>query len=322
MQELNLDQHHPRLILGPEDCEDASIISFPEKKALIQTVDFFTPIVNDPYKFGQIAAANALSDVYAMGGTPLAAMNIVLFPVKKMDKQILAKILQGGLNKIKEAGAIMAGGHSVEDDEIKYGLAVSGVVEPDRFATNKGLTIGDQLILTKPLGTGVLATALKAEFGDIKKIENDLYTWAARLNKFAGQAIEKFRIKGATDITGFGLGGHILEMARASKVVVEIYSSKVPVLDSAKELAAVGMIPAGSYANKHFCECSVSIEDGVDPLLIDLIFDAQTSGGLVLAVAKEKVDEVSEFLTAKGDLAEHIGQVVASDAQGGLILRP
>jgi len=167
------------LILGPEDCEDAAIISFPEKKALIQTVDFFTPIVNDPYKFGEIAAANALSDVYAMGGTPLAAMNIVLFPVKKLDKQILTKILQGGLNKIMEAGAIMAGGHSVEDDEIKYGLAVSGAVDPDNFATNKGLTIGDQLLLTKPLGTGVLATALKAEFGDVNKIESDLYTWAS-----------------------------------------------------------------------------------------------------------------------------------------------
>ena len=309
------------LILGPEDCEDAAIISFPEKKALIQTVDFFTPIVNDPYKFGEIAAANALSDVYAMGGTPLAAMNIVLFPVKKMDKQILAKILQGGLSKIREAGAIMAGGHSVEDDEIKYGLAVSGVVDPDRFATNKGLTIGDQLILTKPLGTGVLATALKAEFGDVNKIESDLYTWAARLNKFAGQAIEKFRIKGATDITGFGLGGHVLEMARASRVVVEIYASKVPVLDSARELAAMGMIPAGSYANKHFCDCLVSIEDGVDPLLVDLIFDAQTSGGLVLAVGEEKLEEVREFLLANGDLAEHIGQVISSDEQGRLIVK-
>ena len=318
---MDLDQRHPRLILGPENYEDASIISFPEQKALIQTVDFFTPIVNDPYKFGEIAAANALSDVYAMGGTPLAAMNIVLFPVKKLDKQILTKILQGGLNKIMEAGAIMAGGHSVEDDEIKYGLAVSGAVDPDNFATNKGLTIGDQLLLTKPLGTGVLATALKAEFGDVNKIESDLYTWATRLNKFAGQAIEKFQIKGATDITGFGLGGHVLEMARASKVVVEIYAPKVPVLDSALELASMGMIPAGSYANKHFCECLVDIEDGVDPLLVDIIFDAQTSGGLVLAVGKEKLDEVREFLLANGDLAEHIGQVISSDEQGRLIVK-
>ncbi len=297
------------MIQGPEGCEDASVLSYPQGKALIQTVDFFTPIVNDAYSFGQIAAANALSDVYAMGGQPYAAMNIVCFPAKSMDKSILRDILQGGMDKIDEAGAVMAGGHSLEDPEIKYGLSVSGSVDPDQFATNSGLREGDLLILTKPLGTGVLATALKADFGDVSGMEDDLLLWAGHLNAGSSLAIREFGLKGGTDITGFGLGGHLLEMGRASGVLVEIDARKVPILESARELAGMGMIPAGSYANKHFCQSMVHIDPEADTLAVDLIFDAQTSGGLVLGVPPEKIEDVQTFLLQQNEMAEIIGRV-------------
>ena len=179
---------------------------FPEGKALVQTLDFLTPIVNNPYWFGQIAAANSLSDVYAMGGEPYTAMNIVCFPIQTMGKEVLRRILEGGMDKIRESGAVMAGGHSVKDTEIKYGLSVTGIVDPAAFASNRGLRPGDHLLLTKPIGTGVLATALKADFGDSAKIEELIYRWAGRLNKAGGAVIQKLGLKGATDVTGFGLG--------------------------------------------------------------------------------------------------------------------
>lgn len=319
---LRFNREHPAMILGPGGCEDASILTFPAGKALIQTLDFFTPIVNDAYDFGQIAAANALSDVYAMGGEPYAAMNIVCFPAKKMDKKILRDILQGGVDKIEESGALMAGGHSVEDDEIKYGLSVSGLVDPNGYASNSALEPGDVMILTKPLGTGVLATALKAEFGNVPDMEADLVRWAGRLNVNGGLAIQKFALKAATDITGFGLGGHLLEMARASNVLVEIDASRVPVLESARELAGMGMIPAGSYANKHFCEHLVLIDPQTDCLTADLIFDAQTSGGLVLGVPEDLESRVRDFLLQSGDMAETIGRVLHRIDDKAVSIRP
>ena len=283
-------------------------------------MDFFTPIVNDPFLFGQIAAANSLSDVYAMGGVPLSAMNVVTFPIKSMDKGILRSILKGGLQKIIEAGAVLAGGHSVEDEVIKYGLSVSGYVDPGAFATNGGLRPGDVLVLTKPLGTGVLATAIKADWQGSERLEEELGRWAARLNDRGGEAVRRFSLRGCTDVTGFGLGGHLLEMARASKVDVEIRVRDVPVLDSALELAGMGMLPAGSFANKHFCAKTVVIDPGVDTLLVDLVFDAQTSGGLLLGVPEERVDALSEFLRAGGDLAVAVGRV-RSPGKGILTIR-
>jgi selenide, water dikinase len=287
---------------------------------LIQTLDFFTPIVNDPVLFGRIAAANSLSDVYAMGGVPYAAMNIVAFPIKTMGKDVLRRILRGGLEKIREAGAIMAGGHSVEDEVIKYGLSVSGYVDPGEFATNSGLRPGDVLILTKPLGTGVLATAIKAEWQGADLLEAELGRWAGRLNVRGAEAIRSFAIKGCTDVTGFGMGGHLLEMARASKVDVELWAEEVPILESALELAGMGMIPAGSFANKHFCAKTVEIAAGLDTILVDLLFDAQTSGGLLLGVPEGKVDELREFLLAGGDLAAPVGRV-RSPGNGLLAIR-
>lgn len=313
MAGLVLDDPHHRLLTGVRDSEDAAIVRFPPGKALVQTVDFFTPIVNDPYKFGRIAAVNSLSDVYAMGGEPYAAMNIVCFPVKKMDKGILREILRGGLDAMAEAGAVLAGGHSVEDDEIKYGLSVSGIVDPDNFASNRGMRPGDVLILTKPLGTGVLATALKGDMGDAAVLEDILFRWAGRLNKVAGGVVRDLRLRAATDVTGFGLGGHLLEMAGASRAAVELELSRVPFLAEALEFAMLGMIPAGSYANRNFCAKNVAAAPGVDPVRLDLVFDAQTSGGLVLAVPEDLADTARDMLLAGGDAAEVVGRAVPEE---------
>ncbi|SDB22060.1 selenophosphate synthase [Desulfonatronum thiosulfatophilum] len=283
---------------------------FPPGMALVQTVDFFTPIVNNPYWFGQIAAANSLSDIYAMGGEPLCAMNIVCFPIKTMSKDILKEILRGGLSKIQEAGAVLAGGHSVEDQEIKYGLSVSGVVAADGFATNGGLQSDDRLILTKPLGSGVLATGLKAGLPGADSMEELLHHWAARLNRIGGKVIAQLGLKGATDVTGFGLGGHLLEMAKASNKSIKLDVGNVPIMDKALELVDMGMLPAGSFANKKYCASQVHIESSVDLLRADLMFDAQTSGGLVLGVPEHRLAEARELLLEGGDKADVIGQVL------------
>lgn len=315
-------QPDPRILVGSSGNEDAAVVRFPAGRALVQTVDFLTPLVNDPWRFGQIAAANALSDVYAMGGEPLAAMNVVCFPAKTLDKGILKVILRGGLDKIQEAGAVLAGGHSVEDAEIKYGLAVSGVVEEGKVAANSGLRPGDQLLLTKPIGSGVLATALKGRFGDEQALEDEIFRWAGRLNRAGAQIVRDLGLAAATDVTGFGLAGHVLEMAGASRQVVELWVDRVPLQQGALELAGMGMIPAGSFSNKGFCTRAVQIAAGLDPVRVDLMFDAQTSGGLVLAVPEPLLDKAAAALTAAGDLAAHVGQVLsAPDGKGRLLLR-
>ncbi|KAF5057388.1 Selenide, water dikinase [anaerobic digester metagenome] len=289
--------------------EDAAVVRFPPGKALVQTLDFFTPIVNDPFRFGQIAAANSLSDVYAMGGEAYAVMNIVCFPSSTMDISVLREILRGGLTKIREAGAMLVGGHSVQDKELKYGLSVSGIIDPDRYATNAGLRPGDTLILTKPIGSGVLATAVKAGWDGAEADEDELFRWASRLNKNAGAAIASFGLRAATDVTGFGLGGHLLEMAAASDCTVRLHTDAVPIMGRAAELAAVGLLPAGSHANKHYCDSTVMQLPGLDPVMVDLMFDAQTSGGMVLAVPPGLVEEVRAWLAAHGDLAAIVGDV-------------
>lgn len=292
------------------------MVRFPAGKALVQTLDFFTPIVNDPFRFGQIAAANSLSDVYAMGGEPYVAMNIVCFPIGEMDIQILREILRGGLTKIEEAGAVLVGGHSVQDKEIKYGLSVSGLVDPDHYATNAGLRPGDVLILTKPIGSGVLATSIKAQWDGCREHEEEVYRWASRLNRIPGEAVAAFGLKAATDVTGFGLGGHMLEMARASSCTVQIDVAAVPLMDHALDLVRVGLLPLGSHANKHFCHSTVSASPTLDPMLLDLMFDAQTSGGMVLGVPEERATEVGNWLREKGEMAAVIGFVNPLRADG------
>ncbi len=318
MSELDIPADS-RLLTGAGDNEDAAILTLPPGKALVQTLDFFTPVVNDPFRFGQIAAANALSDVYAMGGTPYAAMNIVCFPAKSAPSSILRDILRGGLSKVLESGAALAGGHSVEDDEIKFGLSVSGLVEPGSFATNKGLLPGDTLILTKPLGTGVLATALKAGEGDPEVLESLIWRWAARLNKAGAVIIPALGLKAATDITGFGLGGHLLEMSKASGWAVRLNSQAVPMIAEAMHFAASGFVPVGSHANRKFFSCRVDCSQSVDPVRRDLVFDAQTSGGLLLAVPKESVQQAVDMLLSFGDLACAVGEVLEEPTSEGLL---
>lgn len=297
--------------MGIEGSDDAGIYRLTDELALIQTLDFFTPIVDDPFDFGRIAAANALSDVYAMGGRPLTAMNIVCFPIREMKKSILREILQGGLEIIHQAGAVMVGGHSVEDPELKYGLSVTGVVHPREFLTNGGARPGDFLILTKPLGTGILATVLKAGELDEKAARRVTEQMAA-LNRDAAEAMQEVGVNACTDITGFGLLGHSLEMARASNVEIKIDSRKVPVIPEAKTFAGMGLIPGGRYANEKFCSSHLRIEASVEPVLQDIMFDPQTSGGLLISVSEEKAPSlVSELVKEKTLSASIVGRVEA-----------
>jgi selenide,water dikinase len=315
MKDLPVNSH-PNLLVGIETCDDAGVYKLSDDVALVQTLDFFTPIVNDPYHFGRIAAANALSDVYAMGGTPLTAMNIVCFPVKDMPKQILKDILRGGLEKIHEAGALLVGGHSVDDQELKYGLSVTGIVHPDKILTNKGARVGDQLILTKPIGTGIVATAIKGKLASQAAVETMIEV-TSTLNGQASQIMLEYEIHACTDVTGFALGGHLLEMARASHVEIAIHAEKIPIMPEAKEYALMGLIPAGSYATKHFCEHMVETGPGLETILIDLIFDPQTSGGLVVSIAPDQAHACLHELRDEGiQSAAIIGEVAGPHPTG------
>jgi selenide,water dikinase len=307
----------PNLLVGRETPDDAGVYRLTEDIALVQTLDFLTPIVNDPYDFGRVAAANALSDVYAMGGRPLTAMNIVCFPIGKMDKGILKEILRGGLEKIHEAGAVLVGGHSVDDLELKYGLSVTGVASPGMVWTNKGAKPGDALILTKPLGTGILATAIKAGLLSVAG-ERRVIEVMATLNRKAAEVMASHTVHACTDITGFGLLGHALEMAQGSKVTLAIDTKQVRVLPEVIDLAGMGLIPAGSYANRNFCARSVREAGAVASLSLDIIADAQTSGGLLLAVpAAEAADAVADLQAAGIADATMIGEIL--DRSEGVI---
>lgn len=300
--------------MGLEAADDAGVYRLTPELALIQTVDFFTPIVNDPYEFGAIAAANALSDIYAMGGRPLIALNIACFPLMSESPDTLKAVLRGGLDKVHEAGALLVGGHSVEDPEMKYGLAVTGLVHPERIYTKGGARPRDLLLLTKPLGTGIIATALKARLAS-REAEAAAIRVMAALNRAAAEALEGLEVHAVTDITGFGLLGHGLEMARASRVEFTIFAGRVPVLSWAREYAAMGLVPAGSHANRRFCEKHLTLDPGVDPVMADLLSDAQTSGGLFIAVAPHHGGELLSRLKERGVAeAAVIGEVGGTGA--------
>ena len=302
----------PNLLVGRDTSDDAGVYLLNPSVALIQTVDFFTPIVNDPYIFGQIAAANALSDVYAMGGSPLTALNICCFPIADIDKAVLRKILQGGIDKVHEARAALAGGHSVEDPELKYGLSVTGVVHPDRVITNAGLEPGQELILTKPLGTGIIATALKGKIADPKSVQEAVDVMC-QLNAGACRVMQEVGVRGATDITGFGLLGHGMELAQASKVSLTIYAEKAPLLSQAREMASMGLVPGGSKRNLKYAGGALRIEGKTDQVLLDLLADAQTSGGILMGVAPDRLDQAAERLQEAGCIAAHIGHTRAEE---------
>ena len=272
------------LIVGIDTSDDAAVYKLNDEMATIQTLDFFTPIVDDPYTFGQIAAANSLSDVYAMGGKPIVALNIACFP-NCLNMNILGEILRGGADKVLEAGAVIVGGHTVQDDEPKYGLSVTGIVHPDKVLKNYGSETGDILILTKPIGLGIINTAIKAKIASKEAYEKAVKVMAY-LNKYAGEIITDYNITSCTDITGFSLIGHAYEMAEPSKKTFRIFKDAIPFIKEAKEYASMGLIPAGCYENKRYLEGKYLLNN-VESWMEDILFDPQTSGGLLIS-CKEK----------------------------------
>ena len=302
----------PNLLVGRETSDDAGVYRLRDDLALIQTLDFFTPIVNDPYRFGQIAAVNALSDIYAMGGTPLTAMNIVCFPKKTLDKSILKEILKGGLEKIHEAGALLVGGHSVDDMELKYGLSVTGIIHPSKVMTNAGARPGDRLILTKPIGTGIIATALKGKFAS-HEAEEAMISVMVESNRIGAEVMQEVGAHACTDITGFGLLGHALEMATASHCGMAIFASQVPLISQALEYARMGLVPGGTHANRNYCSHSLHADPNIPSYLLDILSDAQTSGGLLISVPSGRAESLLEKLNQKGlKDSSLIGEVIES----------
>ncbi|MGF6366305.1 selenide,water dikinase [Aequitasia blattaphilus] len=307
---------NPDLLVGIETSDDAAIYKINDEIAMIQTLDFFTPIVDDPYMFGQIAAANSLSDVWAMGGEPKVALNIVAFP-SCLDPEILGEILRGGADKVKEAGAVLVGGHTIQDDEPKYGLSVSGFVHPNKIYKNYGCQVGDVLILTKQIGSGIINTAIKADMASKEAIEETQRVMAS-LNMKAKRVIEKYEVHACTDITGFGLIGHCLEMAEASKVGFELNPAEIPFMREAARYSKMGLIPAGAYKNKGYSMGKVEF-DKLEEHIVDLLCDPQTSGGLLFSVKQEDKDKILEELknaeletTCKiiGEVTENRGKVI------------
>jgi selenide,water dikinase len=299
---------HPDLLVGFNKADDAGIFRISEHQALVQTVDFFPPIVDDPYSFGQIAAANAVSDIFAMGGKPLTALNIVGFPMGSMPIAILTEILRGGAAKIEEAGAVVVGGHSIKDKELKYGVSVTGIIDPGKIVTNAGAKPGDWLFLTKPLGTGLITTGIKRNAVSDELVAIVIASMSA-LNRTAAELMVRYSAHAATDITGFGLLGHAYEMATASEVAIRIFSKSLPLLPQALEMAAKGMIPGGANDNRDYLTGHVRLAGSIDKNLEHVLFDPQTSGGLFIAIPPQYADEFQRELR-RNDLPDQpVGQV-------------
>jgi selenide, water dikinase len=331
-------QHDPNVLVGFDHADDAGVYQIAPDLALVQTVDFFTPIVDDPYTFGQIAATNSLSDVYAMGGRPLTSLAMVCFP-EKGDLEILERILAGGLSKMMEAGCTIVGGHSIRDDETKFGYSVTGLIDPKRVFTNGGAKLGDALVLTKAIGTGVISTAIKKDKAKEAWIDaavrsmTTLNKAAAEVLGFGGDAdarlrpagqpgaavptrvVQKWNVHSLTDITGFGLIGHVREMALASNVAVRLHADSVPLLEGAVECVRAGHIPGGLKANRDFAECMVEYSDGVSEGRKTLLFDPQTAGGLLISLPAEEADRLVSELKYLDLPAARIGEVEQSPKQ-------
>ncbi len=305
-------QHDPNVLVGFDHADDAGVYQIAPDQALVQTVDFFTPIVDDPYTFGQIAAANALSDIYAMGGKPLTSLALVCFP-DKADLEILERILAGGLSKMIEAGCTVIGGHSIRDEETKFGYAVTGLVHPSKILANSGAQPGDALILTKALGTGVISTAIKNGKAEPAWIDAAVQSMT-KLNKQAAELIgsREYRVHGMTDVTGFGLIGHAREMALASNVALRISSKDIAILPGALECIRSGQVPGGLKANREFAECVVGYESAISDELKTLLFDPQTAGGLLISIAEGDCEQLVVEMQASGIPARSIGKVTES----------
>jgi len=301
---------NPDLLVGLDTSDDAGVYRLNDDLALVQTVDFFTPIVDDPYSFGQIAAANALSDIYAMGGTPLTVLNIVAFPISTLDKQVLADILCGAADKVKEAGATLVGGHSIDDKEPKFGLAVTGLIHPQKVRTNAGARAGDKLILTKPIGVGILTTSIKKD--QLSEEETaKVTTVMATLNKTAAEVMQQFNVNACTDVTGFGLLGHATEMAKGSQLGLQIVKNQVPLLPRVRELAEKGFVPGGTKNNFAHLEGSVNFPESMDQVDKFILCDAVTSGGLLISVTADDSEALLHALQQAGVEASLIGEVVS-----------
>jgi selenide,water dikinase len=305
-------QHDPNVLVGFDHADDAGVYQIAPDQALVQTVDFFTPIVDDPYTFGQIAATNALSDVYAMGGRPLTSLALVCFP-DKADLAILERILAGGLSKMIEAGCTVIGGHSIRDEETKFGYAVTGIVHPMKVLANSGAQPGDALVLTKPLGTGVISTAIKKGVAEQAWIDAAVESMTT-LNKRAAElvATSKYQVHALTDVTGFGLIGHAREMALASNAALRLFPKNISILPGALECIRAGHVPGGLKANREFAECMVGYESAISDEIKNLLFDPQTAGGLLISVAEVDCEQLVVALQTSGVPARYIGNVTES----------
>lgn len=310
--------YDPNLLVGLDTSDDAGVYKLNDELAIVQTLDFFTPIVDDPYDFGQIAATNAISDVYAMGGKPITALNIVAFPIANLEKSILSAILRGAGDKLIEAGVTLVGGHSIDDQEPKFGLAVTGTVHPDKIRTNAGARIGDKLVLTKPIGVGIYTTSLKNGLLSYEEIQH-VTSVMTTLNKTASEVMYAYDVHAATDVTGFGLLGHATEMAKASKVCITIVADKVPILPRTKELAEAGKIPGGTKNNFAHVADDVSYSEHLDQIDRYILCDAVTSGGLLISISGEQVENMVAELKEKGIDASVIGEVT-DGPQGKIIV--
>lgn len=298
------------MLVGLDTSDDAGVYKINDDTALVQTLDFFTPIVDDPYMFGQIGAANSLSDVYAMGGKPITVMNIVGFPVNTLDKNILAKILAGAADKVSESGAVLVGGHSIDDEEPKFGLSVTGTIHPDRIRANIGAKPGDRLILTKPIGVGILTTAIKSDLiskDDLTTVTNVMAT----LNKYAAETMEDYTVNACTDVTGFGLLGHTLEIAEGSGVGITINHNNVPVLPGTSELAEQGIIPGGTKKNHKWIADRVAYDNQISKVDQLILCDAVTSGGLLISVPELEAGALHEALQMNNVDSAIIGEVTS-----------
>ena len=306
------------LLVGFDKSDDASVYKLTDELAIVQTVDFFPPIADDPYTFGQIAATNALSDVYAMGGEPKLALNIMCVP-KDMPKEAVHQMLRGGYDKVYEAGALITGGHSILDDEPKYGLCVTGFVHPDRVLTNSGAKVGDVLLFTKPIGIGILTTAAKADMAsdEGKALALRMMT---TLNKSARDAMVKYRVHACTDVTGFGMLGHLCEMAQGSDVTAELNVDAVELIPEALELARMGILPEGMYRNREFAQSMVDAGE-TELAKQDMLYDPQTAGGLLIAVDPADADALFEELKTGVPSAQRIGTVLPYDGKSRILLR-
>ena len=296
---------HPDLIVGTETSDDAGVFRLRPDLAIVNTVDFFTPIVDDPYTFGQIAAANALSDVYAMGAEPTTALNIVGFPKGKLDLEVLGEIIRGGAERAREAGAVVVGGHSIIDDELKYGMAVTGVIHPDRVIRNVGVQPGDALILTKPLGTGIVSTALKRRAASPASVRAAVASMIA-LNKQASATMRRFPVHACSDVTGYGLLGHTFEMASGSGVTVVLEARSMPLLPGARRLAGKGNLTGGCRRNRDYLKDKIAIDPKVKADLVEIAMDPQTSGGLLIALPDADANALLSDLHAGGVAAAAI----------------